>query len=83
MDDADRIMRDKITRAGALAGRATGRLPEPSPPPWVDPAARLPGFYRAIIDRRARETMAYATAGATLLDVLVAVKSPPLGDPWE
>jgi hypothetical protein len=88
MDDADRIMRDKIARASALAGRVspalndpvamraayadagataagaaqrrgaalraggTGRLPEPSPPPWINCTTAPDDFYRPIFDCR-------------------------------
>jgi hypothetical protein len=88
MDDADRIMRDKAARIGALAGRVsralndpvamkaayadagvtvagaatrcgaaapsigTGRLPEPSPPPWINCTTAPDDFYWPIFDCR-------------------------------
>jgi hypothetical protein len=88
MDDADRIMRDRAARAGALAGRVSpalndpaamkaacanagataigavrrcgaalpgggkGRLPEPSPPPWLNCTAAPADFYLPIFSLR-------------------------------
>jgi hypothetical protein len=69
-------------RSPLFAGAPTDgrpRLPEPSPPPWMNPDVPLPEFYRPIISRRWR-TMgeAYAAAGATLLRALIAAAPPPV-----
>lgn len=64
-------------------------VPDPSPPPWVDPDGALPEFYRPLIDHmREKERImgevrqAYQAAAATLLGALLAVAVPAMVD-WE
>lgn len=64
-------------------------VPDPSPPPWVDPPGALPEFYRPLMDRtREKERImgearqAWQTAGAALLGALLAAALPAVVD-WE